>query len=174
MIPGNDKIPHTRAFVLAGTNIRPESHLKAAVRQLRNRTTVSGLSTVYQTKPVGLEDQPDFLNVAIELRTERDAHELRTLLKSIEQELGRDRSGPRNGPRKIDLDLVLFGQEIIHDDQLNIPDPDVTGHAHAAIPLAELAPAFIHPEEDRTMSDIADDVPDQANLTPRPDVLLSG
>ncbi len=163
-----------RAFVLAGTNIRPEFHLKAAVRQLRNRTTVSGLSTVYQTKPVGLEDQADFLNVAVELRTKQEPLELRTLLKSIEQELGRDRSGPRNGPRKIDLDLVLYGQQVLHDDPLDLPDPTITRHAHAAIPLAELAPEFIHPEEERTLSDIADDVNKREQLTPRPDVLLTG
>lgn len=173
-MPATRSLSDTRAFVLAGTNIRPEHHLKAAVRQLRNRTTVYGLSTVYQTKPVGLEDQSDFLNVALELRTERDPGDLRGLLKSIERELGRNRSGPRSGPRKIDLDIVLFGQEVIHNDELDIPDPDITRRAHAAIPLAELAPNVTHPEEHRTLSNIAEEVADRDNLTPRPDVLLSG
>jgi 2-amino-4-hydroxy-6-hydroxymethyldihydropteridine diphosphokinase len=101
---------------------------------------VTALSSVYETDPVG-PPQPDFLNAVVEVTTSMDAGELYRTLKEIEQVIGRGRAGERWGPRVIDLDLLLFGDEVVDDRDLTVPHPEMTKRAFVLVPLAEVSPS---------------------------------
>jgi 2-amino-4-hydroxy-6-hydroxymethyldihydropteridine diphosphokinase len=103
---------------------------------------VAAVSTLRETDPVGYEDQPRFLNGAARLETELTPHALLERLLEVERELGRDRSGPRFGPRTIDLDLLLYGDELVAEDGLEIPHPRLHERAFVLEPLYELDPAL--------------------------------
>jgi 2-amino-4-hydroxy-6-hydroxymethyldihydropteridine diphosphokinase len=103
---------------------------------------VAAVSTLRETDPVGYEDQPRFLNGAARLETELAPRALLERLLEVERELGRDRSGPRFGPRTIDLDLLLYGDELVHEDGLEIPHPRLHERAFVLEPLYELDPGL--------------------------------
>ena len=154
-----------RVFVTMGSNIAGEANMREAVRRLALRTHVLGVSHVYQTKPVGNPDQPDFLNAAVLLETDLSPSELKSrVLQVIEQELGRLRSSDKNGPRTIDLDIVLFGEQVLNVGPRHIPDPDILRYAHVAVPLADLAPDHRHPETGQTLQEIARTFAGQASV----------
>lgn len=103
---------------------------------------VAAVSSIRETEPVGLLDQPPFLNAAAALDTELAPGGLLELLLTVERELGRTRAGPRFGPRTIDLDLLLYGQETIDEPGLTVPHPRLAERRFALEPLAELDPAL--------------------------------
>jgi 2-amino-4-hydroxy-6-hydroxymethyldihydropteridine diphosphokinase len=105
------------------------------------------MSSIRETDPVGIVDQPPFLNAAIAIDTELEPRALLDLLLSIERELGRTRDGPRFGPRTIDLDLLLYGDEIVEEPGLTIPHPRLHERRFALEPLAELDPDLAVPEK---------------------------
>ena len=170
-----------RVFVLLGSNIEKETNLPAAARLLIECCQVTALSQVYETAPVGLEDQPQFLNAAALVETELSAKLFREqILGRIERELGRVRTSDKNAPRTIDADIILFDQAIFDlDKDHHIPDPDLLKFPHVAIPVAELAPEMLHPESGEVLAKIASRLarqqkPDaEATLRPRPDLDLS-
>ncbi len=144
------------AYLALGSNIDPENHLREAVRLLAQMGRILAVSSVWETPPVGLVEQPNFLNAALLLETECTPDDLRaTILRPIEQTLHRVRTENPNAPRTIDLDLALFNQEVMTVGHRHIPDPDILTRAFVAIPLAEIAPAYIHPETGQTLRDIA-------------------
>ena len=97
-------------------------------------------SSVYQTEPVGeVPDQRDFFNAAILIHTDLEPHELLAACKRVEQELGRP-AGPRHGPRVIDVDLLLVGNEVLESGHLRLPHPEVTSRRFVLVPLLELEP----------------------------------
>jgi len=98
------------------------------------------VSTFRETEPVGFLDQPRFLNAAAEVETELPATELLARLLDVERRLGRVRGGPRFGPRTIDLDLLLYGEETIRERGLTVPHPRLHERRFALEPLAELDP----------------------------------
>jgi 2-amino-4-hydroxy-6-hydroxymethyldihydropteridine diphosphokinase len=136
----------TRSFVGLGSNLGdPRAQIEGALDLLRaeDRVVVVAVSSLRETDPVGYEDQPRFLNGAAELRTSLTAAELLERLLAIERRLGRVRgSGPRFGPRTIDLDLLLHGDEVIDEPGLEIPHPRLYERRFALEPLAELDPAL--------------------------------
>ncbi|HEX2434657.1 MAG TPA: 2-amino-4-hydroxy-6-hydroxymethyldihydropteridine diphosphokinase [Gaiellaceae bacterium] len=99
---------------------------------------ITAVSSLVETDPVGYEDQPRFLNGAAALRTELSARDLLERMFAVERELGRTRTGPRFGPRTIDLDLLLYGQESIDEPGLRIPHPRLAERRFVLEPLAEL------------------------------------
>jgi 2-amino-4-hydroxy-6-hydroxymethyldihydropteridine diphosphokinase len=99
---------------------------------------VTAVSSLVETDPLGYENQPRFLNGAAALRTELPAGELLERMFAVERELGRTRTGPRFGPRTIDLDLLLYGQESIDEPGLRIPHPRLAERRFVLEPLAEL------------------------------------
>jgi 2-amino-4-hydroxy-6-hydroxymethyldihydropteridine diphosphokinase len=103
---------------------------------------VEAVSSLRETDPVGYEDQPRFLNGAAALRTALAPRALLERLQALERELGRDRSGPRFGPRTIDLDLLLYGDERIDEPGLQIPHPRLAERRFVLEPLAELDSAL--------------------------------
>ncbi len=104
------------AVIAIGSNIDAVCNIDRAMRILRNRFDVRNYAGPIQTTPVGLTDQPDFFNAAVLVKTNLDQAALVHYLKAIEDEMGRDRSRPRFGPREIDLDLVVWNGNIVDND----------------------------------------------------------
>jgi 2-amino-4-hydroxy-6-hydroxymethyldihydropteridine diphosphokinase len=135
-----------RAFVGLGTNLGDrEATVGRAVELLRERLDVRAVSSVRETEPWGLVDQPPFLNAAVEVETELTARELLDVLLEVERLLGRTRGGPRYGPRTIDLDLLVYGDETLDEPGLTVPHPRLHERPFALEPLAELAPDLVVP-----------------------------
>jgi 2-amino-4-hydroxy-6-hydroxymethyldihydropteridine diphosphokinase len=114
-------------------------NLQRAVDALGGLGEVSAVSGVYRTAPIGLVDQPDFLNAVVELDTGLPPHDLLDGLHAIEHALGRVR-GIRFGPRTVDLDLLWYGGQTIADERLVVPHPRAHEREFVLRPLAELAP----------------------------------
>ena len=131
-----------RAFVGLGSNLGDrEGTLRAAVGRLRSTpgVEVRAVSTFRNTQPVGYVDQPRFLNGAVELETRLSAAELLELLLSLERAFGRDRAAaPPQGPRTLDLDLLLYDEEEISEPGLEVPHPRLHERRFVLEPLAEL------------------------------------
>jgi len=139
----------TRAYVGLGSNVGDrERMLWSAIHMLafNPEVDVAAVSTFRETAPVGYLDQPDFVNAAVAIDTELSPRALLDLLLSIELELGRTREGPRFGPRTIDLDLLLYGDETIDETGLTVPHPRLHERRFVLEPLAELDPGLTVPE----------------------------
>jgi 2-amino-4-hydroxy-6-hydroxymethyldihydropteridine diphosphokinase len=134
----------TTAFVGIGSNLGdPESQIASALELLAAEDGVElvAVSTLRETEPVGYLDQPSFLNGAAQVETDLPPRQLLERLLAIEAQLGRVRgAGPRFGPRTIDLDLLLYGDETIGEPGLSVPHPRLAERRFALEPLAELAP----------------------------------
>ncbi len=133
------------AYIGMGSNVAgpagsPEETLALASLQLGSLGRLVGRSSLYSTEPVGYADQPRFLNAVVALETELDAHALLAALLRIEAQFGRDRSaGVRNGPRSLDLDILIFGDQTIREQGLEVPHPRMGERAFVLIPLVEVA-----------------------------------
>ena len=108
-------MPHEVVIGL-GSNIDPEANLEQAVLELKSRFKVSKQSQWIRTKPIGIQDQPDFYNGALLMETELEQQSLKKELKRIEDILGRDRSLPKYGPRTIDLDILIWNKKVVDED----------------------------------------------------------
>ena len=108
-------MPHEVVIGL-GSNIDPEANLEQAVLELKSRFKVSKRSQWTRTKPIGIQDQPDFYNGALLMETELEQQSLKMELKRIEDILGRDRSLPKFGPRTIDLDILIWNKKVVDED----------------------------------------------------------
>ena len=152
----NSRLPS--ALLSLGSNIEPELNLPAAASLLADRFHRVGVSRVFETQPVEVIDGGPFLNSAVEILCPLTPLELKfEVLRPLEKMLGRVRTGDRNAPRTIDLDISLFADLVISDPEggLVIPDPDILTCAHVAIPLADLAPDRRHPQTLQTLEEIA-------------------
>ena len=147
------------AYISLGSNIDPEANLVAAIERLRRCTTVLGLSSVYQTLPQGFTEQEHFLNMAVKIHTLRKPTQIKSeVIDRIESALKRVHDPEnKNAPRTIDLDISLWNDEVIKfgGKPWTIPDADILRFAYVAIPLAELAPDYVHPQLGKTLREIA-------------------
>jgi 2-amino-4-hydroxy-6-hydroxymethyldihydropteridine diphosphokinase len=133
---------------------------------------VRAVSSVWETEPVGLADQPNFLNAAVLLETLLSAHALREIaITRIEETLARIRTENKNAPRTIDIDILLFNHDTLHIGKRHIPSPEIVQRPFVAIPLAEIAPDYVHPETGQKLQHIAQRLP-LTGMKPRPDVIL--
>ena len=107
---------HHEVVIGLGSNIDPEANLEQAVLELKSRFKVTKRSQWTRTKPIGIQDQPDFYNGALLMETELDQQSLKKELKRIEDILGRDRSLPKFGPRTIDLDILVWNKKVVDED----------------------------------------------------------
>ena len=131
-----------RAFVGLGANLGDR---EATIRSAAALIGADRLSTIRETDPWGLEEQPRVLNAAAELETDLGPRLLLDRLLEVERALGRTRDGPRWGPRTIDLDLLLYGDERLDEPGLAVPHPRLHERRFALEPLAELDPALVVP-----------------------------
>jgi 2-amino-4-hydroxy-6-hydroxymethyldihydropteridine diphosphokinase len=127
----------TRAYVGLGSNLGDR---EATIRQAAELIGAKRLSTVIETEPWGYEQQPRFLNAVAEIDTPLEPRELLLQLLDVERVLGRERVGPKWGPRTIDLDLLVYGDRAIDEPGLQVPHPRLAERAFVLEPLAELAP----------------------------------
>jgi len=143
-----------RAYVGLGANVGPrEETLRQAVELLATEDGVEvvGVSTLRETDPVGVVDQPRFLNGAVAVETTLPPRELLGVLLRIERTLGRVRDGTRWGPRTIDLDLLVFADEVVDEPGLRVPHPRLQERGFALEPLAELDPGLVIPGAGRVL-----------------------
>ena len=149
----------TIAYIGLGANLgERERTIAAALRRIDEdeRTSLLRSTVPIETDPVGYTDQPRFLNAAASLATTRSPRELLDLLLEIERDLGRVRGeGPRYGPRTIDLDLLLYGDETVDEPGLTVPHPRLAERRFALEPLAELDPALEVPGQGSVQSLLA-------------------
>jgi 2-amino-4-hydroxy-6-hydroxymethyldihydropteridine diphosphokinase len=137
-----------RAYVGLGSNLGDrEGFLRRAVELLRAEPEIDvvAVSSVRETDPVGFVDQPHFLNAAVAVETGLSARALLERLLAVEQAMGRRRDGPRFGPRTIDLDLLVYGDELVDEPGLTVPHPRLAERRFALEPLHELAPDLVVP-----------------------------
>jgi 2-amino-4-hydroxy-6-hydroxymethyldihydropteridine diphosphokinase len=142
-------------FIAIGSNIEPERHIKLGLEQLQTLVgfTLLAVSSWYQTRPWGVEDQADFLNLVVAGKTTLSPHKLLTATQHIENVLGRIR-WQANGPRTIDLDLLLYGDHLINEPNLVIPHPGLLTRDFMLIPLIEIAPDVIYPQFQVAVKDL--------------------
>jgi 2-amino-4-hydroxy-6-hydroxymethyldihydropteridine diphosphokinase len=158
------------AYLSLGSNIEPEENMVAAVKLLAEMTRLVAVSPVWESKPIGLTDQPNFLNAAAIVETDLDAEQfVENVAHVIENYLGRIRQPNKNAPRTIDIDLILFNHRIFEVNHHYIPSPDLLERPFVAIPLAAIAPNTRHPKTGQTLQDIAESfavAPDEMRLHP--------
>lgn len=147
-----------RAFIFIGSNIDRKRNYLEAISRLAKLGLIAGVSSVYETTPVGGREGRDFYNGAILLDTFLGAGDLKRTLRKIEEEMGRVRTEDRNSPRTIDLDLVLYNRDRVEGPDLVLPDPLILKRPFLALTLAELEPGYVHPTDGRTLSEIARDL----------------
>ena len=128
----------TLAYVGLGSNLGDR---EALIREAADLIGASRLSSIIETEPWGYVDQPRFLNAVAEVETLLEARAFLRHLLAVEQRLGRERVGPQWGPRTIDLDLLLFGDEAIDEPGLVVPHPHLEERLFVLEPLAELVPS---------------------------------
>jgi len=149
----------TKVFLGLGSNLGDrEKNIQEALRLLGENNLVKGVKTssLYETEPEGVKEQPLFLNGVLEMETDLSPRALLDTLQAIEKQLGR-KKGRKWGPRIIDLDILLYGQLIIKEKNLEIPHPLLTQRSFVLIPLAEIAPSTVHPVLKKTISDLRDE-----------------
>lgn len=144
------------AYIFVGSNIEREQNYPEAVKRLRALGHIVAVSPVYETAAIGGgADAPRFYNGAVWLATDLSAHALRNGLREIENEMGRVRTADKYAPRTIDLDLVLYGEAIIDDGELQIPDPFIFERGFMARALAHVNPDYVIPPDGPTLAELA-------------------
>lgn len=123
---------------------------------LATQSSLVAVSSVWETQPIGVLEQPNFLNLAAIIQTELTAKKLKhQMLTEIEDKLGRTRWGNRYGPRTIDIDIMLFNNQVLKVGKRSIPNSEVLERPFVAITLAEIAPDYVHPVTGQTLKEIA-------------------
>lgn len=141
----------TLAYIGLGSNQGDSvAHLKSALKHLADHASIElqAVSSFYQTKPIGPQNQPDYVNAVANLKTDLSAQELLSVLLAIERLHGRVRDpNLRWGPRTLDLDLLLYGDQIIQEANLIVPHPELCKRAFVVYPLLEIAPDLVLPNK---------------------------
>jgi 2-amino-4-hydroxy-6-hydroxymethyldihydropteridine diphosphokinase len=140
----------------------PAQTLLAAIEDLAAAGPIVARSSLYRTDPVGFADQPPFVNAAVTLTTALDPEALLDLLLAIERRYGRDRrTEPPNGPRTLDLDLLLLDSLIVDTPHLTLPHTGLAARRFVLAPLAEIAPGFRHPILEKNIEELLAALPDE-------------
>jgi len=155
-----------RVFLALGTNLGDlPVNLAKAITMVAEFSTVVQRSPIYETAPMYLTDQPRFLNMAVEIETDLDPGDLLKRLKQVETDLGRE-PGVRYGPRVIDLDILLYDDQVLNAPNLKIPHPGIPERAYVLRPLCDIAPQVVHPVSGRTMETLLSYFPEKADVEP--------
>lgn len=128
-------------------------NLTSAVKHLSQKIKIKKVSSVYETEPLYVKEQPLFLNAVLSASTKLTPIQLLHFIKSVESELGRQPSY-RNAPRLIDIDILFYGDKAVDTPELTIPHPRIPERAFVLVPLAEIAPKLVHPETHKKVKDL--------------------
>ena len=144
------------AYLALGSNVGDrEQMLQSAIEKLQTPgLTIKRVSSVYETEPMYLKEQRQFLNLVVEAETELFPMMLLSRIQRVELALGRRRAGPANGPRTIDIDILFYGGFTVRSAKLEIPHPRLHERRFVLAPMAEIAPDFRHPQMRRTMREL--------------------
>jgi len=154
-------------YLALGSNLGDRrSNLEAAIARLAPAVRVTARSAVYETAPMYVADQPAFLNMAVQGETELAPDALLAHLKGIEAALGRAAGGVRFGPREVDLDILLYGDEVLATPVLEVPHPRMAERAFVLRPLADVAAGVRHPVLGRTIAEMLAEVPGADTVVP--------
>ncbi len=152
-----------RVFLSIGSNIDPAENIKRAIEFLCRYVRVTGISTVYLTPAEGKPEQPSYYNCVIEVETQTEPVKFKySILRRIEESLGRERTNDRFAARTIDLDIILYDDLIMNTDDLILPDPQIRRRAFVALPLQELSPGLRLPGSGLSIAEIAASLPQSA------------
>ncbi|MCH8026234.1 MAG: 2-amino-4-hydroxy-6-hydroxymethyldihydropteridine diphosphokinase [Chloroflexi bacterium] len=153
----------TVIYLGLGSNLGDRrANLSAALRGIEPAVRVDAVSSLYETAPVGPQDQPAYYNAACRGATSMTPRALLDHVKAVERELGRG-EGPRWGAREIDIDILLFGTEVVEEEGLTVPHPELANRAFVLAPLAEIAAQLLHPTSGTSIGELLAAV-DQAGV----------
>lgn len=147
------------AYLSLGSNIGDRAaHLSDAIARLESAGRVKSVSSFYETEPVEFTDQAWFVNCAVALETSLTPARLMENLLDVERQMGRERI-QRKGPRMIDIDILLVGDQIVNTPALTVPHPAMAARRFVLEPLAEIAPAVVHPVRKKTVRELLEGLP---------------
>ncbi len=135
-----------------GSNVEPELNLRKAMRELRRRYGAIEASPVYRSAAVGFDGDP-FLNLVVRIRSHHTAAQISAEIERLHDLSGRERGGDKWVARPLDIDLLLYDDEIIDEPGIRVPRSDVLEYSFVLRPLSELAPELVHPQTGRTMQE---------------------
>ncbi|MDP6923911.1 MAG: 2-amino-4-hydroxy-6-hydroxymethyldihydropteridine diphosphokinase [Candidatus Scalindua sp.] len=143
------------AYIGVGSNIEPESNITDALTRLSKHVDITGISSFYKTAPLLRENQDYYLNGVWQITTSMLPGKLKFgVLRRIEKELHRNRESDKYAPRTIDLDILLYNDMVMQEDNLTIPDPDISKRSFIAFPLSELNPDLVMPDTKEPLIDV--------------------
>ncbi len=142
------------AYLGLGSNLgNRQANLDQALKLLSQRMQMGKISSIYDTEPVGNTNQPRFLNLVCEVRTRLTPEGLLTMVKGLEQMMGRH--SHTGEPRTIDVDILLYGNTVYKSKELEIPHPRMAERQFVLVPLAEIAPDAVHPVMKKTIREMS-------------------
>jgi 2-amino-4-hydroxy-6-hydroxymethyldihydropteridine diphosphokinase len=145
----------SEVWIGLGSNLGDKrANIERALDFLAQSCLVADVSSLYKTEPVGFQDQDWFLNCAAKIETDLEPRPLLDLLKSLEQRLGRTQR-IQNGPRTIDLDILIYGGRVVQEPGLAIPHPRMHERLFVLAPLREISPSLVHPVLGKTIAELA-------------------
>jgi 2-amino-4-hydroxy-6-hydroxymethyldihydropteridine diphosphokinase len=146
-----------------GSNLgRREDNLEMALKLLGQRMKIGKISSIYDTAPLGNTSQPRFLNIACQVFTRLSPEGLLALAKGIENKMGRH--GRTGEPRPIDIDILLYDEKVMDTPDLKIPHPSMADREFVLAPLAEIAPAAVHPVSNKTIREMRDAIKEKQGV----------
>ena len=146
-------------YLSLGSNVgEREVHLREAIARLQRVGEIVSVSSFYETEPVDVTNQAWFLNCVVIVETKKSPEQVMAAILQIEHEMGRERL-QKKGPRIIDVDIILFGDEIIHSTQVTVPHPAMQDRRFVLEPLAEIAPEARHPISRKTVREMLEALP---------------
>lgn len=153
------------AYLLLGTNLgNKEGYLKKALKLLKKLGKIKKHSAIYETEPWGFSDERNFFNMAVCLETSFNPFELLNEIVRIEISIGRKRQEKQWIAREIDIDILFYDDNIIHDENLIVPHPHLQNRKFVLVPLNEIAPRFIHPAYGKNISTLLKECNDDCEV----------